>query len=106
MFTPSLNTAVVMLLIPTFAIANEHHEKEEHHKANVQNEHSQNGHNKHSENSHGDHHDTAVERIQVRASRLGLIVTDSATRTEVINAEEIQEKAIMRPGNILSLIHI
>jgi outer membrane receptor for ferrienterochelin and colicins len=45
-----------------------------------------------------------IERIQVSASRLGRIVTESATRTEIINGEEIQEKALMRPGNISMLV--
>ncbi|WP_042149969.1 MULTISPECIES: TonB-dependent siderophore receptor [unclassified Pseudoalteromonas] len=58
--------------------------------------------------SEGDHHDEhgkdKIEKIQVTASRLGRIVTESATRTEIINGEEIQEKALMRPGNISMLV--
>lgn len=61
-----------------------------------------------SENDHHDEHDEhnegKIEKIQVTASRLGRIVTESATRTEVINGEEIQEKALMRPGNISMLV--
>jgi outer membrane receptor for ferrienterochelin and colicins len=57
----------------------------------------------HDEHEH-DHHDTRIETIQVTASRLGRIVTESATKTEIINAEEIQVKAIMRPGNISMLV--
>ncbi|TMO45918.1 TonB-dependent receptor plug domain-containing protein [Pseudoalteromonas ruthenica] len=57
-----------------------------------------------SEEHHHQHNNKKVERIQVTASRLGRIVTESATRTEVISAEEIQEKAIMRPGNISMLV--
>ena len=61
-----------------------------------------------SEGEHHDHHDEhdkgKIERIQVTASRLGRIVTESATRTEIINGEEIQEKALMRPGNISMLV--
>ncbi|MBU2872142.1 TonB-dependent receptor [Colwellia sp. E2M01] len=56
---------------------------------------------------HDDHHEhgeNKIEKIQVTASRLGRIVTKSATRTEIINAEEIQEKALMRPGNISMLV--
>ncbi len=62
---------------------------------------------KHLQNYHSDTHhthDNDIERIQVSASRLGRIVTQSATRTEMINAEEIQEKALMRPGNISMLV--
>jgi len=61
------------------------------------------GENDHNHDDH-DHAENAVERIQVRASRLGKISTESATRTEIINAEEIQEKAIMRPGNISMIV--
>lgn len=50
------------------------------------------------------HEEKSIERIQVRASRLGRIVTESATRTEIINGEEVQEKALMRPGNISMLV--
>ncbi|MBU2971924.1 TonB-dependent receptor [Pseudoalteromonas sp. C2R02] len=61
-----------------------------------------------SEDEHHDHHDehekNKIEKIQVTASRLGRIVTESATRTEIINGEEIQEKALMRPGNISMLV--
>lgn len=60
-----------------------------------------------SENHHHDEHqheNVTIEKIQVTASRLGRIVTESATRTEIINGEEIQEKALMRPGNISMLV--
>jgi outer membrane receptor for ferrienterochelin and colicins len=56
---------------------------------------------------HDDHHEDGerkIEKIQVTVSRLGRIVTESATRTELINGEEIQEKALMRPGNISMLV--
>jgi len=83
---------VVTLLVPAFANAteNSHEHKNEH-------EH-------HEEKDHHEHGDSNVEKITVRASRLGRIVTESATRTEVINGEEIQEKALMRPGNISMLV--
>lgn len=59
------------------------------------------------EHHHDEHHhhgEKKIEKIQVTASRLGRIVTESATRIEVINGEEIQEKALMRPGNISMLV--
>ncbi|RXE95688.1 TonB-dependent receptor [Pseudoalteromonas sp. PS5] len=56
------------------------------------------------EQHHHEHDDNKIEKIQVTASRLGRIVTESATRTEIINGEEIQEKALMRPGNISMLV--
>jgi outer membrane receptor for ferrienterochelin and colicins len=82
MFKNPLKIAVVILLIPVFSYANEHAEEKEHHE----------------------HSDNNIEKIQVTASRLGRIVTQSATRTEIINGEEIQEKALMRPGNISMLV--
>ncbi|TGE83194.1 TonB-dependent receptor [Pseudoalteromonas sp. KS88] len=53
---------------------------------------------------HDEHEKKSIEKIQVTASRLGRIVTESATRTEIINSEEIHEKALMRPGNISMLV--
>lgn len=53
---------------------------------------------------HHEHDEKKIEKIQVTASRLGRIVTESATRTEIINGEEVQEKALMRPGNISMLV--
>jgi len=92
MFKKSLKTAVAILLIPAFAYANENSHE---HK---------NEHDDHKEQEHHEHSDKTIERIQVSASRLGRIVTESATRTEIINGEEIQEKALMRPGNISMLV--
>lgn len=87
MFKPSLKIAIVTLLISTFSYANDIEQEHDHEK----------------EADH-DHEKETIERIQVSASRLGRIVTESATRTEIINAEEIQEKALMRPGNISMLV--
>lgn len=86
MFKISLKTAVAMLLIPAFSYANENNNEDEHDK------------------DHHEHNDNKIEKIQVSASRLSRIVTESATRTEIINGEEIQEKALMRPGNISMLV--
>lgn len=46
----------------------------------------------------------SIEKIQVTASRLGRIVTEPATHTEIIKSEEIHEKALMPLGNILLLV--
>jgi outer membrane receptor for ferrienterochelin and colicins len=92
MYKTSLITAVAILLIPTFCIANENNQQQEKYTEQEHHEH------------HDDHDETKIETIQVRASRLGRIVTKSATRTEIINGEEIQEKALMRPGNISMLV--
>lgn len=88
MFQKFFRIAVVILLTPAFAYANENSQEQDHHD----------------EQEHHEHSENKIEKIQVRASRLGRIVTESATRTEIINGEEIQEKALMRPGNISMLV--
>jgi outer membrane receptor for ferrienterochelin and colicins len=87
MFKKSLIMAG-LLLMPAFTYANEN--KHDHDHTEVK--------------EHHEHSDNNIEKIQVTASRLGRIVTESATRTEIINGEEIQEKALMRPGNISMLV--
>ena len=91
MFKSQLKSAVILLLFPAFAHAGETHDKPLHQES-------------HAHHHHDNHDNNTVESIQVRASRLGRIVTESATRTEIINGEEIQEKALMRPGNISMLV--
>ncbi|MGS0535379.1 TonB-dependent receptor plug domain-containing protein [Pseudoalteromonas sp. SaAl2] len=80
MFIKTSKLAVVAALLPAYSFANEQH------------------------HDHDEHEKKSIEKIQVTASRLGRIVTESATRTEIINAEEIHEKALMRPGNISMLV--
>ncbi|MFT4653308.1 MAG: outer membrane receptor for ferrienterochelin and colicins [Patiriisocius sp.] len=58
----------------------------------------------HHHDHHNDHHDDDVESILVLSTRLGRSVNDEPIRVEVINSEELQEKAIMRPGNISMLV--
>lgn len=82
MRTKLTKLATAILLFPSLSQAGEHHD----------------------EHNHDAHDDKKIEKIQVTASRLGRIVTESATRTEIINGEEIQEKALMRPGNISMLV--
>jgi outer membrane receptor for ferrienterochelin and colicins len=82
MRTKLTKLATAILLFPSILQAGEHHD--EHH--------------------HDEHKSKKIEKIQVTASRLGRIVTESAIRTEIINGEEIQEKALMRPGNISMLV--
>lgn len=89
MLKSSLNLVALALLVPAVAQANN----------------NDNDHGHHDEHGHEhQHQDNSIEKIQVSASRLGRIVTESATRTEIINGEEIQEKALMRPGNISMLV--
>lgn len=60
------------------------------------NDHHEDGHHE------DDHHD--VESILVVSTRLGRSANDEPIRVEVVNSEELQEKAIMRPGNISMLV--
>ncbi|BDF94791.1 hypothetical protein KAN5_16290 [Pseudoalteromonas sp. KAN5] len=80
MFYKYSKLAAAMLLLPQFSLATEQH------------------------HDHDEHEHKSIEKIQVTASRLGRIVSESATRTEIINGEEIHEKALMRPGNISMLV--
>jgi len=64
-------------------------------------------HNDKHEPSHHEHehdHGEEVERIVVQATRSGRIADEQPIRAELINREEIQEKAAMRPGNISMLV--
>jgi outer membrane receptor protein involved in Fe transport len=61
------------------------------------------------QDGHGDdekhhEHDEVVESILVLSTRLGRSVNDEPIRVEVIVREELEEKAIMRPGNISMLV--
>ncbi|WP_421857281.1 TonB-dependent receptor domain-containing protein [Oceanicaulis sp.] len=68
-------------------------------------------HNAHDEHDHQHDEDHAHDHghgddvIIVRATRTGRGVEDQPVRVEVINREEIEEKAIMRPGNIAVLVN-
>ncbi|RYD88239.1 MAG: TonB-dependent receptor, partial [Sphingomonadales bacterium] len=44
------------------------------------------------------------EEIIVQATRSGRRVQDEPLRVEVINREEIEEKILMRPGNIATIL--
>ncbi|SDL82359.1 iron complex outermembrane recepter protein [Maricaulis salignorans] len=63
----------------------------------------------HAHRNEGDAHDHEGEHeddvIVVRATRTGRNVEDDPVRVEVIVREEIEEKAIMRPGNIAMLVN-
>ena len=55
---------------------------------------------------HGHHgHGEAVEEIVVQATRSRRRVQDEAIRVEVLAGEEIEEKLLMRPGNISMMLN-
>lgn len=49
-------------------------------------------------------HEAEAAEIVVQATRTGRRVQDEPIRVEVINREEIEEKLLMRPGNIAMLV--
>ena len=60
---------------------------------------------------HEDHHERgdeghghSLDAVEVVATRVGRSASDEPIRVEVIVREEIEEKAIMRPGNISMLV--
>ncbi|NKB99545.1 MAG: TonB-dependent receptor [Pseudomonadales bacterium] len=52
-----------------------------------------------------DHHDGAVEEVIVQATRSRQRVQDAPIRVEVLDGEEIEEKLLMRPGNISMMLN-
>lgn len=50
-------------------------------------------------------HSEPIDEIVVQATRSGRLQQDEPVRVEIINQEEIEEKAIMRPGNIATLVN-
>lgn len=62
----------------------------------------------HTEDGDADHHEddqATLERVIVSTTRTGRVAQDEPMRVETINQEEIEEKAIMRPGNIATLVN-
>ncbi len=53
---------------------------------------------------HDDHDEKAEAEIIVQATRTGRRVQDEPIRVDVVNREEIEEKLLMRPGNIAMLV--
>ena len=56
------------------------------------------------QDEHGHDHEEEFEKVVVQATRSGRIADDQPIRAELINREEITEKATMRPGNISMLV--
>jgi outer membrane receptor for ferrienterochelin and colicins len=50
------------------------------------------------------HESTEIEEVVVQATRSRRRVEDEAIRVEVLNQEEIEEKLLMRPGNISMML--
>lgn len=66
---------------------------------------SQQENNQHHESDEHEHeHAEKIEKIIVQATRSGRIADEQPIRVELIDKEEIEEKAAMRPGNISMLV--
>ncbi|MFK7955582.1 MAG: TonB-dependent receptor plug domain-containing protein [Lysobacterales bacterium] len=57
------------------------------------------------EEDHHDHHEEAVEEIVVQATRSRRRLQDQPLRVEVLAGEEVEEKLLMRPGNISMMLN-
>lgn len=57
------------------------------------------------ENHEGHDHEKTLDTVIVQATRSGRLAQDEPVKVELINREEIEEKAIMRPGNIATMVN-
>ncbi|GGP50070.1 TonB-dependent receptor plug domain-containing protein [Shewanella saliphila] len=88
------------------------HASDESHSVNTVEQHASASHDEpHADADHHDdehehehEHEEAMETIVIQATRSGRIADEQPIRVEVINREEIEEKAAMRPGNISMLV--
>ncbi|MGB6136357.1 MAG: TonB-dependent receptor, partial [Shewanella sp.] len=78
----------------------EQHASGSHDEHHADADHHEEGH----EDEHEHEHEEAMETIVIQATRSGRIVDEQPIRVEVVNREEIEEKAAMRPGNISMLV--
>ena len=111
---PTVLIALAILGQP-YALSQEHaleeHSNHEGHDHDVVDEHSD--HDEHEDGDHAAHesdehdhdHDKTLDTIVVQATRSGRLLQDEPMRVEVVPREEIEEKAIMRPGNIATLVN-
>ncbi|MBQ4831083.1 TonB-dependent receptor [Alteromonas sp. MMG017] len=100
------STPSFIILFFLSAISSSHADSFEHSESQLNQEAHKDEDNKQSideHQAHEDHHDE-VEKILIQASRSGRIADEQPIRVELINREEIEEKAAMRPGNISMLV--
>lgn len=67
-------------------------------------DHEHDHHEGHDDDDDHDHAKT-LDTVIVEATRSGRLAQDEPVKVELINREEIEEKAIMRPGNIATLVN-
>ncbi|WP_445945894.1 TonB-dependent receptor plug domain-containing protein [Shewanella sp.] len=104
-------------LILSLGVMGQSQASTEKHSVDTQEQHVAHGHAAHQpqhsdadeHGEHGEHddehdHEESMEKIVVQATRSGRIADEQPIRVELINREEIEEKAAMRPGNISMLV--
>ncbi|MGI2175188.1 TonB-dependent receptor plug domain-containing protein [Shewanella ulleungensis] len=102
-------TASLVLSLSVVGIS---HASDEVHSINTSEQHASDSHDErhadadHHEEGHEDEHEheEEMETIVIQATRSGRIADEQPIRVEVVNREEIEEKAAMRPGNISMLV--
>ncbi|UAL42590.1 TonB-dependent receptor [Shewanella inventionis] len=102
-------TASLVLSLSVVGIS---HASDEVHLINTSKQHASDSHDErhadadHHEQGHEDEHEheEEMETIVIQATRSGRIADEQPIRVEVVNREEIEEKAAMRPGNISMLV--
>ncbi len=101
--TPLLSrTAIALALALAFAFADASLAQERPNgDADLDHDHHEPGHQDGESHDHADEADIII----VQATRTGRRAEDEPMRVEVIPREEIEEKAIMRPGNIATLVN-
>ncbi|MBJ91645.1 MAG: TonB-dependent receptor [Alteromonadaceae bacterium] len=103
--TLTASTLLLALGIPPLSLAAEPLNSQSTSVTETQHSHAEEHDDEHGHDD--DHHhddDENVETIVVQATRSGRIANEQPVRVELINREEIEEKAAMRPGNIAMLV--
>ena len=88
-----------LLFNPTQTLAFESSQTDPHNDKSHNDEHHEDDH----EDDHEHDHEEG-EKVIIQGTRLGRAISDEPVRVEIVNREEIEEKAIMRPGNISMLV--
>ena len=101
--TLALTLCILLLSHASLATEIDQENNEKHAQSEPQHHHGE----EHAENEHAHdehHHDENVVKVVAQATRSGRIADEQPVRVEMINREEITEKATMRPGNISMLV--
>ena len=99
---PRLNKFALLSALPLLAVASAGHANEGYAPPAQSDEYEDQDHNDFVEDND---HAGEEEGIIVQGTRVRRRVQDQPIRVEVLPREEIEEKAIMRPGNIATLVN-